>query len=924
MANFSSLTTYDVCIAGGGLAGLCLARQIRLEHPELSVIVVDRQVRPLVAGAHKVGESSIEAGSHYLLHTLGLRDYFSKIHKFKCGLRFFTGDSNLPIQDRTETGSPDFPAIPALQIDRGILENDLRQMCEDMGVTLVEGAAVKNVSLSMEEDSPHTVSLEDRDMRIRTIRARWFIDAMGRRRFLARKLDIMEDVTHKASACWWRLPGKWDITDAVETGPAAGDWFDRELGMRWHATNHFLGNGYWVWVIPVATHTSIGIVSDETIHPVGERNTPAKAQAWMEKYEPMLAKWMAASKPSDFLLLKNFAYSCKKLYSAQRWACVGEAALFADPYYSTGTDLIALQNNVISRLVGLDRKKALTGQVANAYSDMVREFYRGVLAIYDGQYPVFGNEYIHFQKTMWDYDYITGAMGKVGFAPHILDDVQSIPRLTEMLRKWSDLNVRVQKLLRDWAALVPGKKLDRGPTSKLGPKGMLVPNMPVFQTFTDQLKIRSTQALLDACSGELYDFALARATAIMREASADVRTIEAFATVSEDQWRQFDEVRIAALPHIELSPVAFKCLAGQEQDGQGRHICAGFLDYQVPAMSPCSDLVGNYPRPIDLFWTNVDADPEQTAVVYGSRDLTYGELGTLALRVASGLKDAGLTRGDIVCADVSCPVERLAVLVGTMTAEGAFVHAPAGADAQLAAQDVAASILVSSQEGLQSVSARVMTSSALLNHAPEFERKPVNTVSSRVAMGFGRYKPGASPTCEWITHFSLMNFYWYTELALRPKMAFTSKDAMPIKPVMLTTTLACEDWLFPLVYGGTLVVGAPSVAASQQVRAMFDEAMTQGSLPLVSGTVERLIELAGQGAFLEGIKLLSIGDGTKPHQARILSAVADYVVDAGVIEWGHEDLWGKKIKALMVEAPDTFLSLERLTCRGMSAYSLSH
>jgi flavin-dependent dehydrogenase len=901
MINFSSLATYDVCIAGGGLAGLCLARQIRLDHPELSVIVLDRQARPLSAGAHKVGESSIEAGSHYLMHTLGLKDYFSKIHKFKCGLRFFTGSSELPLQDRTETGSPDFPAIPALQIDRGILENDLRQMCEDMGVTMVEGVSVKNVVLGA-DSSEHVVTVEGGDQRQRTVRARWFIDAMGRRRFLARKLDLMEEVTHKASACWWRLPGKWDLTEAVPEGAEAGDWFDRELGMRWHATNHFLGKGYWVWVIPVASHTSIGIVSDETIHPVSERNSPAKAKAWLEKNEPMLAKWMAASEPSDFLMLKNFAYSCKQLYSSNRWACVGEAALFADPYYSTGTDLIALQNNVISRLIGLDKNQALTDKVARSYSEMVREFYRGVLAIYDGQYALFGNEYVHFQKTMWDYDYITGAMGKVGFAPHILDDVALIPEITVMLRKWSDLNLRVQKLLREWAEQAPGKMLDRGPGSKLGANGMLVPNMPVFQTFTDQLKVRSAQALVDACSGSLFDFALARATALMREASADLRSTQVYSGISGETWQKFDEVRIASLSDIELSPDAFKRIAESPAPHDGRHVCAGFLDYQVPAMPPCGDLVGNYPRPIDLFWSNVEATPEKTAVVYGRRRLSYGDLGAMASRVAAGLKATSLPRGAVVCADVRCPVERLAILVGTMLAGGVFVHAPEGVSPQRAAQDVAATYLVCSQEGLHSEHVNVLLASSLLNHEQDgFEPKTANSVASRVATGFGRYLPDTSPTCQWITHFSLMNFYWYTELALRPSMAFAAEDAVAVKPVMLTTTRACEDWLFPLVYGGILVLGEPGVSAPQQVRAMFDEASTEEGLALVSGTVEHLLKLAGDGVFFQGIKLLSIGAGTRPHQARALSAAADYLVDAGVIEWGHEDLWGKKIKALAIE-----------------------
>ena len=36
-----ALTTYDVIITGGGLAGLCLARQLHQEHPDITVLVAE-------------------------------------------------------------------------------------------------------------------------------------------------------------------------------------------------------------------------------------------------------------------------------------------------------------------------------------------------------------------------------------------------------------------------------------------------------------------------------------------------------------------------------------------------------------------------------------------------------------------------------------------------------------------------------------------------------------------------------------------------------------------------------------------------------------------------------------------------------------------------------------------------------------------
>ena len=53
---------------------------------------------------------------------------------------------------------------------------------------------------------------------------------------------------------------------------------------RWLSTNHLLGRGYWIWIIPLASGaTSFGIVADPRLHPLSEFNQLDSAIAWLAR-----------------------------------------------------------------------------------------------------------------------------------------------------------------------------------------------------------------------------------------------------------------------------------------------------------------------------------------------------------------------------------------------------------------------------------------------------------------------------------------------------------------------------------------------------------------------------------------------------------------------------------------------------------------
>ena len=391
--------TWDVVIAGGGLAGLTLSMQLRQEFPDLQVAVVEKVARPLPDACHKVGESSVELGSNYL-ETLGLRDYLRANHILKHGLRFFPGGGTLPLEERCEIGPAQEPIVPSYQMDRGRLETDLREIVIDRGVTLIEGATVRDPILgSAGEVHTVTVRTETGDAQVRT---RWLIDATGRRALLRKELKLSRGTRHPGSSGWFRIEGKFDINDMVPESDTR--WHGAEFRKdRWRSTNHFMGAGYWVWVIPLSSgKTSIGVVVHEDTHSFDDVRSLDRVWAFLEEHEPVLAEAIRDREKLDFLCLKGYSHNVTRPWSADRWGMVGEAGAFVDPLYSPGTDFIAFANCFTTELIRLDRDGMdLTAKVREL-SLQYRALVLGNVDVYRISSPVYGHPSAMLMKIFWD------------------------------------------------------------------------------------------------------------------------------------------------------------------------------------------------------------------------------------------------------------------------------------------------------------------------------------------------------------------------------------------------------------------------------------------------------------------------------------------------------------------------------------------
>jgi flavin-dependent dehydrogenase len=443
---------FDVVICGGGLAGLLLARQLRRELPQAAVTVIERTSRPLPDACHKVGESSVELGSAYL-DRLGLNEYMLSRQLPKWGIRFFPGGGDLPLHLRTEIGPIAEPPVKSYQMDRGRLESDLRGMLEQDGVTVIEGAKVTDIELAAGEQ-PHTVRYEQ-DGKVHELQPRWVVDATGRQALLRKRMKMTRGASHTASAGWYRIEGKFDINDMVPQTEA--EWHRRPCtAQRWLSTNHFMGEGYWVWVIPLPTGlTSIGLVIHEDVHDAMNIAGLERTQAFLERHEPHLFRALAKYPIKDFLCLRNYAYQNGRAWSEDRWSIVGEANAFTDPLFSPGTDLIAFANCFTVEAMRTDLAGGDLAKKSMMLNAQFRAILSGSLRIYRTASAIYGHPSAMAYKIFWNnfaYWSFTCQYWKQDLCRYDADVQDQVAKYGG---RFLGLMDRMEHLLTTWAKMAP-------------------------------------------------------------------------------------------------------------------------------------------------------------------------------------------------------------------------------------------------------------------------------------------------------------------------------------------------------------------------------------------------------------------------------------------------------------------------------------
>ncbi|MDA8018713.1 MAG: hypothetical protein MPN21_14825 [Thermoanaerobaculia bacterium] len=403
----SDSSNVDVCILGGGLAGLTLARHLLL-HTDRTVRVVEKRAE-LPPKRQKVGESSVQLAGYYYGKVLDLEDHLYFEHLMKYNLRFYwktAGRRNDAFEDYSAAYIRNYSNIPSYQLDRNVFEAELirRNAAFEDRYALDLGAEGLQVDLCEEGEDPHRVRYSV-DGEARELRASWVVDATGRRRFLAKKRELTRDQPLDHGAFFWWVDGLVDIEKL--TGQS-----NRERRLRpdrrhtghlpaWLATNHFCDEGLWFWVIPLHGKTSLGLVFDNDVVHWRDVFNVEKATEWICERFPLFARDLPQRKVLDFGGYRSYAHDCGQTLSAQRWAVTGEAGRFNDPLYSPGSDLISIHNTLIVDAI-LARDPDDRKQRCRTHESLTKAVYQAYLPTYATSYDALGDVETFYLKYVWE------------------------------------------------------------------------------------------------------------------------------------------------------------------------------------------------------------------------------------------------------------------------------------------------------------------------------------------------------------------------------------------------------------------------------------------------------------------------------------------------------------------------------------------
>ena len=366
---------YDLIIIGGGVSATFLCLSIYKLDPDFKILIIEKnKVFP-----QKIGESLVDLTAIFV-DTLNIQ-HIVKQHKKKTGVRFLFNESNdADLSKISEFASPTLPGlINGYHLDRSLFDQQMLDEVILKGTTVYRPADITHTSF---EDFENEVVLNIKG-EIQHVKSKWLVDATGRTRFIANKLNwTFKDIPLNTGSIMAHFT---NISPDEYWDTKTNDYWDTcSVGLRKYSTTHLMRKNSWWWIIRLnETTTSIGVVFDKNKVHFDNHETFFNEQIANDAQLSILTKNAESSK---IKYLVELPYVCDKLYT-KGIALIGDSGAFIDPLISPGMELIGQQTIWLADLLTNEKR---TGKFKEAsWEKYSKTFYKA----YDSRISIYSKAY---------------------------------------------------------------------------------------------------------------------------------------------------------------------------------------------------------------------------------------------------------------------------------------------------------------------------------------------------------------------------------------------------------------------------------------------------------------------------------------------------------------------------------------------------
>src|SRR6184192_4407319 len=115
------------------------------ERPELKILIIEKAA----AFSRRVGEATVEVSGYFLGRVLGLKQHLNESHLVKQGMRFWFFNTHTRfLDDCSEIGGRYLSRVPAFQVDRAVLDEEVLRRAQALGAEVWRSASASKIELA--------------------------------------------------------------------------------------------------------------------------------------------------------------------------------------------------------------------------------------------------------------------------------------------------------------------------------------------------------------------------------------------------------------------------------------------------------------------------------------------------------------------------------------------------------------------------------------------------------------------------------------------------------------------------------------------------------------------------------------------------------------------------------------------------------